>query len=94
MNTKTIGNQQTNIISFVKNYILRCKKIGVDVANSSICYFINSANSPGAATLRNKFKGNKYFLKYLKVIFLNIFAISQLSNYYTLKKKKIKNLKN
>ena len=32
MNTKIIGNQQTNIISFVKNYIFRCKKIGVDVA--------------------------------------------------------------
>ena len=45
MNTKIIGNQQTNVISFVKNYIFRCKKIGVDVANSSICYFINSANS-------------------------------------------------
>ena len=93
MNTKIIGNQQTNIISFVKNYIFRCKKIGVDVANSSICYFINSANSPGAATLRNKFKGNKYFLKYLKVIFLNIFAISQLSNYYILKKEKNKKFK-
>ena len=57
-----IGNQQLQIIAHVKNYISKCKKLGVDVANSSFCFLTGYNGTLGNITLKLKFCGLGFFL--------------------------------
>ena len=70
---------QKKIIVYLKNYIRNNKK-KVDTANSSICYFHNYGQLPGAATIRLKIFGIKYLFSYLIIFFKSILLVAKLKN--------------
>ena len=76
---------QIELISYVKDYLKKCKKLEINIASSSFCYFAHWGQTPGIAKLKIKLLGIKYFLTFLKIIILNILGISKLSNYIVLK---------
>ena len=84
------------MIDYVKKYLKRCKKLNINIANSSFCYFAHWGLFPGNANLRLKLYGFKYILNYIKIIIFNILGVSRLSNYFIKKhnfeKKIFKNL--
>jgi len=79
---------QIELMSYAKNYLKKCKKLKINIANSSFCYFAHWGQTPGIAKLKIKLLGTKYFLTFFKIIILNILGISKLSNYITLKNSK------
>jgi len=91
-----IGNQQLQIIAYVKNYISKCKKLGVDVANSSFCFLTGYNGTLGNITLKLKFCGLGFFFTFTKYFLLDFRNISTIKNYKinkeVLDKKKFKNL--
>ena len=93
---KKVFINQIELISYVKAYLKKCKKLDINIASSSFCYFAHWGQTPGVAKLKIKLLGTKYFFTFLKIIILNILGISKLSNYMLLKKnidnKKFNNL--
>ena len=93
---KEIGNQQLDIILYVKNYISKCKKLGLDVANSSFCFFTGYNGSIGNIILKLKFSGLGFLFIFIKRFLLDIRNISTIKNYEInkkqLNKKKYDNL--
>lgn len=92
---KKIYKNQKKIITYLKSYIKKNKE-KIDTANSSICYFHNYGELPGAATIRLKFFGITYFFKYLIIFIKNIITVAKLKNCKIIKSKnleyKFKNL--
>tara|TARA_B100001057_G_scaffold501262_1_gene622820 strand:+ start:14102 stop:15448 length:1347 start_codon:yes stop_codon:yes gene_type:complete len=78
------NHNQKQIIGYLKNYIRNNKK-KIDTSNSSICYFHNYGQLPGAATIRLKFFGFNYFFSYLKIFLKNILTVATLKNCKTTK---------
>tara|TARA_B100000029_G_C17585984_1_gene961128 strand:- start:1297 stop:2646 length:1350 start_codon:yes stop_codon:yes gene_type:complete len=87
MKLNDIGSAQLKVLSYVKKYIKRAYESGVNVSNSSICYFHNYGELPGSGKLKFKFYGYSYFLSYLKILLVNILSISNLKDYKILHKK-------
>lgn len=86
MTEKEISKKQIETINYAKNYLDKCKKSGINVANSSFCYFAHYTDTLGGAKLKLKVKGIKYILIYFKILILNLLGISSLSNYVIIKK--------
>ena len=70
MTEKEISKKQIETINYAKNYLDKCKKSGINVANSSFCYFAHYTDTLGGAKLKLKVKGIKYILIYFKILIL------------------------
>ena len=96
MTSKEIYEGQIKIINYFKNYLSRCKKLNINISNSSYCYFTLQGYTPAVAKLKLRLLGVKYIFSYLRIMAFNILGISTLSNYITLKhsidNKKFRNL--
>ena len=82
---------QQKIFKYVDSYLKSLKKKNINISNSSFCYLHNYGQLPGSAHLRLKFYGYRYLLKYLSIIFKNIFAICKLKNFRLYNEKNLNN---